>query len=76
MRQRWIRICAAAATWAVTVGAVEAATENDIGRTGRELEERIELQLRTMEHGPEPQPESTPARPHEDSIEPWELVEV
>jgi hypothetical protein len=72
----WIRVFAAAATWAVTVVTVEAAAENEIGRTARQLEERIELQLRLMEQGPEPQPESTPARPHEDTIEPWELVGV
>ena len=74
---RWIRVAAAATTWAAVVVGVEAAAENEIGRTARQLEEKIEQQLRLMERGPEPvEPQSTPERPHEDSIEPWELVGV
>jgi hypothetical protein len=74
----WLRVVAAAATWAAAVIGVEAVAENEIGRTARQLEEKIELQLRLMEQGPEPAPErqSTPERPHEESIEPWELVGV
>ena len=76
-RRAWIRIALAAATWAAAVVGVEAAAENEIGRTARQLEEKIEQQLRSMEHGPEPvEPQSAPQRPHEDSIEPWELVGV
>jgi hypothetical protein len=73
----WLRVAAATATWAAAVIGVEAAGENEIGRTARQLEEKIELQLQLMEHGPGPvEPQSTPERPHEDSIEPWELVGV
>jgi hypothetical protein len=75
---RWVRVAVAAATWAATVVAVEAAAESDIGRTRRLLEERIELQLRLMDRGHPAVPSRDPApeRSHEESIEPWELVGV
>jgi len=60
------------------VGLVEASAESEIGRTARQLEERIELQLRSMDRGRPvcPQPDPPPQRSHEESIEPWELVGV
>jgi len=75
---RWLRVAVATATWATTVALVEASAESEIGRTARQLEERIELQLRSMDRGraAAPQPEPTPERSHEESIEPWELVGV
>jgi hypothetical protein len=75
---RWLRVAAATATWAVTVSLVEASAESDIGRTARQLEERIELQLQLMEPGriPAGQPDPPPERSHDESIEPWELVGV
>jgi hypothetical protein len=75
---RWVRVAVAAATWAATVVAVEAAAESDIGRTRRQLEERIELQLRLMDRGHPavPSRDPVPERSHEESIEPWELVGV
>lgn len=75
---RWVRVAVAAATWAATVVAVEAAAESDIGRTRRQLEERIELQLRLMDRGHPtvPSRDPSPERSHEESIEPWELVGV
>jgi hypothetical protein len=75
---RWMRVGVAAVTWAATVGLVEASAEHDIGRTGRQLEDRIEQQLRLMERGRASAPPSdpTPERSHDDSIEPWELVGV
>jgi hypothetical protein len=67
----------AVATWAATVCIVEAAAQAEIGRTARQLEERIELQLRLMERVRAPVPEPrAPERSHEESIEPWELVGV
>jgi len=45
----------------------------DAGGAARELEERIELQLRQRHNPPIIQ---EPERTHEDSIEPWELVSV
>ena len=75
---RWLRVALAAATWAGTVGLVEASAEREIGRTARQLEERIEQQLRSMERGraAAPPPAPTPQRSHEEPIEPWELVGV
>jgi hypothetical protein len=75
---RWLRIGFAAATWAVTVSVVEAGSENEIGRNARELEQRIELQLELMDRfgAPTPSSDPTPARSHEEPIEPWELVGV
>ncbi len=76
-RPAWVRTAVAAATWAVTVGIVEAAAQSEIGRTARQLEERIELQLRRMDRATDPDPElRSPERSHEESIEPWELVGV
>jgi hypothetical protein len=75
---RWLRASVAVATWAATVALVEASAESEIGHSARQLEERIELQLRTMDRGRAiaPQPDQPPARSHEESIEPWELVGV
>ncbi len=75
---RWVRVGLATATWAVTVALVEASAESEIGRTTRQLEERIELQLRSMDrgHAVAPQPDPPPERSHDESIEPWELVGV
>ena len=76
-RLPWLRTAIAATTWAATVGIVEAAAQSEIGRTARQLEERIELQLRQMERAPVPEQElRSPERSHEESIEPWELVGV
>jgi hypothetical protein len=75
--RHWLRVAVAAASWAATVGIVEAAAQSEIGRTARQLEERIELQLRLMERvrftAPDPPPIE---RSHEEPIEPWELVGV
>jgi hypothetical protein len=75
---RWLRVGVAVATWAATVVLVESSAESEIGRTARQLEERIELQLRSMDRGGAvaPQPDPRPERSHEESIEPWELVGV
>jgi hypothetical protein len=76
-RIRWLQMAVAATTWIATVAIVEASAENEIGRTARQLEERIELQLRRMERFDAPVPEPrAPERSHEESIEPWELVGV
>jgi hypothetical protein len=76
-RAWWLRIAIAAATWAVTVGTVEVSAQSEIGRTAKQLEERIELQLRLMQRIQAPDPEQrSPERSHEESIEPWELVGV
>ena len=61
------------------VALVEASAESEIGRNARQLEERIELQLRTMDRGRAAAPQADPPppqRPHDESIEPWELVGV
>ncbi|HEX3769629.1 MAG TPA: hypothetical protein VHV30_02135 [Polyangiaceae bacterium] len=75
---RWLRIGLAGAVWALTVIGVEAGSENEIGKGTRQLEQRIELQLELMERfgAPTPPVDPTPARSHEESIEPWELVGV
>jgi hypothetical protein len=78
--QYWMRIGLAVFAWVAAVGVLEAGAETEIGRTARQLEERIELELRLMEHfhGPETDPGGprAPERSHEESIEPWELVGV
>jgi hypothetical protein len=75
---RWLRVGLAMAAWTVTVFAVEAVSENEIGKSTRQLEQRIELQLELMERfgAPSAPVDPTPARSHEESIEPWELVGV
>jgi hypothetical protein len=75
---RWLRVVFATATWAAMVAVVEASAESEIGRNSRQLEERIELQLRSMDRGraAAPQADPPPQRPHDESIEPWELVGV
>jgi hypothetical protein len=75
--RHWLRVGVAAASWAATVGIVEIAAQSEIGRTARQLEERIEMQLRLMERVRVTAPEQLPTeRSHEESIEPWELVGV
>jgi hypothetical protein len=76
---RWLRVGFAAAAWAVAVSVVEAGSENEIGHDARQLEQRIELQLELMERfgaPAAPSSDPTPARSHEEPIEPWELVGV
>src|SRR6185312_4673498 len=75
--EHWMRIVIAVSSWIAAVTFLELAAETEIGRTARQLEERIELELRMMERfrGPEIQPPA-PERSHEESIEPWELVGV
>jgi hypothetical protein len=75
---RWLRAGFAVAAWAATLAVVEAGSENEIGRSTRQVEQRIELQLELMERfgAPTPPMDPTPARSHEESIEPWELVGV
>jgi hypothetical protein len=71
---RWMRFGVAAASWIVGASIAQEALEADLGSLGRQLEERIELQLKggAAARPPRPQPE----RSHEDAIEPWELVSV
>jgi len=68
-------VCAAAASWLLTALLVQSMSIAgiDAGGAARELEERIELQLRQRHNPPIIQ---EPERTHEDSIEPWELVSV
>jgi hypothetical protein len=74
----WLRVSLALVAWAATVFVVEAASENEIGKSTRQREQRIELQLELMERfgAPTPPVDPTPARSHEEAIEPWELVGV
>ena len=68
----WRRFGVAAASWVMAAWLAEGVVGTDIGRAGRKLEERIEMQLkggRAPQELPKP-----PERSHEDSIEPWELV--
>jgi hypothetical protein len=68
-------IYAAAASWlsaALLVQSMSIAGV-DAGGPARQLEERIELQLKQRHNAPVIQ---EPERTHEDSIEPWELVSV
>ena len=45
----WLRVSLALVAWAATVFIVEAASENEIGKSTRQREQRIELQLELME---------------------------
>ena len=68
-----MRFGVAVASWGAAIAVAQATTGADIGRRARELEERIELQLKGMQGPAEPQPQ----RSHEDeSFESWELVDV
>jgi len=69
---RPLRTGIAAASWLAGVCATQAAFGPELGRAVRQLEDRIELRLRGA---PSPEPQQ-PARTHEESIEPWELVSV
>jgi len=71
---RWRRLGVAVASWVVAAWLAEGALGADIGREGHKLEERIEMRLKGG--GALPQSAPQPARSHEDSIEPWELVSV
>jgi hypothetical protein len=70
---RSMRLGVALASWVVAAWVAEGALGADIGREGRKLEERIELQLKG---GSGQQSAPQPPRSHEDAIEPWELVGV
>lgn len=69
-----MRVGIAAAPWVLSGWLAESALASDIGRTNRDIEERIEMQLKGGIGVP--LPASQPERSHEDSIEPWELVGV
>jgi len=68
------RLGVAVASWVIAAWLAEGVVGPDIGRAGRKLEERIEMQLKGG-GAPLPPPKQ-PERSHEDSIEPWELVRV
>ncbi|HEY8088918.1 MAG TPA: hypothetical protein VIF09_13760 [Polyangiaceae bacterium] len=69
----WVRIGVVLASWAAAVSVVQSVGAEGIEGPRRELEERIEHQLRGVTAPPQAQPE----RSHEDeSLEPWELVSV
>jgi hypothetical protein len=70
----WMRLGVAVAPWALAAWLAESTLGPDIGRAGRKLEQRIEMQLK-REAVPTPAP-AQPERSHEDAIEPWELVGV
>jgi hypothetical protein len=66
---------AAAAAWIGAALLVQsmAIVDIDAGGATRELQERIELQLKQRHSQPAVQ---SPERTHEDPIDPWELVGV
>lgn len=66
---------AAAASWVGAALLVQSMAIAGIepGGATRELEERIELQLK---HRHNPPAGRSPERTHEDAIDPWELVSV
>jgi hypothetical protein len=70
---RWTRFGIAAVPWALVVWFAQGALGPELGRSGRPLQERIEMQLKGG--GVAPQPKQ-PDRSHEDSMDPWELVSV
>ncbi len=69
-----MRLGLAVASWVMAAVLAEQALGADIGRAGHRLEERIEMQLRGGAIPP-PFPQQR-ERSHEDSIAPWELVNV
>ena len=69
------RVFFAALSWCLAVAGVEASVGADIGSAAREVQERIELRIRDP-YSPLSDPERPPPRTHEESIEPWELVNV
>ncbi|MGA7122720.1 MAG: hypothetical protein WBY94_21650 [Polyangiaceae bacterium] len=73
---RWRRLGVAVVSWVAAAWLAEGIVGTDIGRAGRKLEERIELQLQLKGGSAPLPPPRQPERSHEDSIEPWELVRV
>jgi hypothetical protein len=71
-----MRLGVAAASWVLAAWLAEGTLGPDIGRAGRKLEQRIELQLKLKGGAPPPSPPQPTERTHEDSIEPWELIGV
>jgi hypothetical protein len=63
----------AVTSWAAAVSIAQAVLGADIGRAAKEVEDRIELQLRGLRAPPQPPPERSR---EQDPIEPWELVRV
>jgi hypothetical protein len=69
----WLRLGVAMASWALALAVAQEVLGADVGRSARELEQRIELRFKA----PEAAPDRAPARSHdEESLEPWELVGV
>lgn len=69
-----MRLGVAVASWVVAALLAEQALGADIGRAGQRLEQRIEMQLKGGAIPP-PSPQQR-ERSHEESIAPWELVNV
>jgi hypothetical protein len=73
-RPSWLmRLGVAVTSWVAVLSVAQAVLGPELAGAAKEVEERIELQLRGLRAPPDPQPE----RSHEDeSFEPWELVSV
>jgi hypothetical protein len=64
----------AAVSWGLSVAVMQIVVGVEIGGATRRLEQRIELQLKGR--GVTSPAVMQPERPHEEPIEPWELVGV
>jgi len=69
-----VRTVLSVLTWMAAASVVEVAVGQEFAQAARQVEERLELQILG---GPAAAPGTTPPeRTRDDSIEPWELVEV
>ena len=69
-----MRAVLAAGLWMAAAWMVQVAAGSEIGRSSRQLEERLELRL--IGAPVVPLDRERPARTREEPIEPWELVGV
>jgi hypothetical protein len=69
------RVRAAVIGWALAFVGVQAELGETVGRAARNLDEQIELELRERSLRA-PAPMEHDRGPHDDPIDPWELVSV
>jgi hypothetical protein len=69
-----LRTAASLVTWMVAAAVAQVAVGEELADASRQMEERLEMQI-LGSPGAAPSPVQ-PERTREESIEPWELVEV
>jgi len=68
-----VRTVLSVLTWMAAASVVEVAVGEEFAQAARQVEERLELQILG---GPAAPGTTAPERTRDESIEPWELVEV